>query len=196
MDLPVGYKHVVVASQGERLVCRPHKSIYGLKQASRQCQFVSQPRCPHLDAAYHLLRYLKGCSGQGLFLSSLSSFQIRAFCDADWASCLDSRKSTTGFCIFLGESLVSWKAKKQTTVSRSSADAEYHALAATTSKIIRLTYCFVIYIFSFNHQSCFSVIIMLLFTLLRTRLFMNVPSTLSLIVILFVKRSLKASSSF
>lgn len=82
---------------------------------------------------------MKGCLGKGILLKRLSSFQLGAFADVDWA-CLDSRKSTTGFCIFLGDSLVFWKAKKQTTVSRSSAETEYRALAATTSEILWLTY--------------------------------------------------------
>lgn len=104
----------------------------------RLTQFLQQPRMTHLHAVHHLLRYLKNNPGQGLFFSADSSFQLRAFADADWGSCPDTRRSTTGFCIFLGESLVSWKAKKQQTVSRSSAEAEYRALATVTSEIVWL----------------------------------------------------------
>lgn len=75
-------------------------------------QFVSHPRKIHLIDVYTVLRYLKGCVSKGIFLQRSDSLQIRAYFDADWASCLDSRKSTTGFCIFLGDSLISWKAKK------------------------------------------------------------------------------------
>lgn len=82
-----------------------------------------------------MLRYLKGCIGKGVLLGKTSSFQLQAFSDADWAPCSNSRKFVIGFCIFLGDSLVAWKAKKQTIVSRSSAKAEYRALAATTSEI-------------------------------------------------------------
>ncbi|XP_061366238.1 uncharacterized mitochondrial protein AtMg00810-like [Gastrolobium bilobum] len=98
-------------------------------------QFMSQPRTTHLQAAHHLLRYLKGRPGQGVLFSSSSSMQLKAFSDADWGGCPDSRKSVTGFCIFLGDSMISWKAKKQTTVSRSSAEAEYRALAATAAEL-------------------------------------------------------------
>lgn len=103
-------------------------------------QILSQPRMPHLKAVHHLLRYLKGCPGQGLFFPALSDPQslirVRGLSDSDWGSCLDIRKSTSSFCIFLGKSLVSWKAKHRSTIFCSLAVAEYMALAATVNKII------------------------------------------------------------
>lgn len=103
-------------------------------------QFISKPSKSHLAAAYHLLRYLKNAPGQGIFLPASSSFQLRAFADSDWASCLDSRRSTTGFCVFLSNALVSWKTKRQTTVSRSSAEAEYRALAVASCELVWLSH--------------------------------------------------------
>ena len=76
-------------------------------------QFLSQPRAPHLKDIHHLLRYLKSHLGPGLFFPSESSLQLRAFSDADWASCSDLRKSITSFCIFFFcDALISWKARK------------------------------------------------------------------------------------
>ncbi|XP_038875065.1 uncharacterized mitochondrial protein AtMg00810-like [Benincasa hispida] len=99
-------------------------------------QFVAQPRQPRLDAAMSLLKYLKASPGQGILLQLVHTFQLKAYFDADWGSCPDSRKSITGFCIFLGDFIISWKAKKKSTVSRSSAKAEYQALAATISELL------------------------------------------------------------
>ena len=64
-------------------------------------QFLSQPRDPHLKAAHHLLRYIKSSPGQGLFFAASSPLQLKAFSDADWASCPDSRRSTIVFAYFL-----------------------------------------------------------------------------------------------
>ncbi|KAM6559603.1 hypothetical protein CsatA_028842 [Cannabis sativa] len=103
-------------------------------------QFMSCPRTPHLSALHHLLRYLKGSPGQGILYSPTSSLHLRGFSDSDWATCPITRRSTTGFCIFIGDCLISWKTKKQPTVSKSSAEAEYRALAATTSEMTWIQY--------------------------------------------------------
>lgn len=88
-----------------------------------------------MTAAYRVLRYLKGSVWRGTFLSSSSSFSIVGFADSDWAGCPITRRSTTGYLTMLGSSPISWKTKKQPIVSRSSAEAEYHSLAALTSEL-------------------------------------------------------------
>uniref|UniRef100_A0A3Q7J5P9 Reverse transcriptase Ty1/copia-type domain-containing protein n=1 Tax=Solanum lycopersicum TaxID=4081 RepID=A0A3Q7J5P9_SOLLC len=101
-------------------------------------QFLQQPKRSHLDAALRVIRYLKKQPGQGLLLASDSDGQVTAFCDADWASCTLTRKSVTGYMVKIGRSLISWKAKNQTTISRSSAEAEYRSLASTVSELLWL----------------------------------------------------------
>jgi len=101
-------------------------------------QFMSAPRSVHFAAVLRIVRYLKGTLFQGLHLSSTSTPTLQGYSDSDWAGDITDRRSTTGFCVFLGDCLISWKSKKQTVVARSSAEAEYRALAHATSEIIWL----------------------------------------------------------
>lgn len=82
-----------------------------------------------------MVRYLKKNPGQGILLRSDSALQLEGWCDSDWASCLLSRRSLSGWFVLLGLSPVSWKTKKQHTVSRSSAEAEYRSMAAVTCEL-------------------------------------------------------------
>jgi hypothetical protein len=90
---------------------------------------MHDPRASHLALLKRVLRYVRGTTSLGLHLRASSSTTITAYTDADWAGCPDTRRSTSGYCVFLGASLVSWSSKRQPTVSRSSAEAEYRAVA-------------------------------------------------------------------
>jgi hypothetical protein len=92
---------------------------------NKVCQFLHAPTTVHWTAVKRILRYLRGTMALGLRLSRSSSTSVSAFSDADWAGCPDHRRSTGGFAVFLGSNLISWSARKQATVSRSSTKAEY-----------------------------------------------------------------------
>jgi hypothetical protein len=92
------------------------------------------PTTVHWSAAKRVLRYLKNLVDYSLPYTK-GNLNLFAYCDADWASSPDDRKSTSGFAIFLGNCLVSWSAKKQAIVFRFSAEAEYRALALTTAEL-------------------------------------------------------------
>jgi hypothetical protein len=104
------------------------------------CQFMHQPGTSHFQAVKRILRYLQGTLDYGIRLLSHSSLNLYGFSDADWAGCPDTRRSTTSYCIYLGANCISWASKKQATVSRSSAEAEYRAMASATAELTWLTY--------------------------------------------------------
>ena len=90
---------------------------------------MHDPRQPHLDAVYMILRYLKAAPGKGVMFTKNNHLGVESYTDADWAGCLDDRRSTSGYCTFVGGNLVTWRSKKQPVVALSSAEAEYRAMA-------------------------------------------------------------------
>ncbi|KAJ0028636.1 hypothetical protein Pint_36096 [Pistacia integerrima] len=104
-------------------------------------QFMHTPTMTHLKMVRRILRYVKETIEMGLHFSSHSTLDLFAFSDADWAGwCPTTRRSTTGYCTFLGGNLISWCAKKQHTISRSSTEAEYRAMANTVAELTWMTF--------------------------------------------------------
>ncbi|KAJ3676869.1 hypothetical protein LUZ60_002593 [Juncus effusus] len=131
MEDPKLYRSTVGALQ-YATITRPEIAF----AVNKVSQFMHSPTDTHWGAVKRILRYLKGIITHGLLLRSSPSLRLQAFSDADWAGCPDYRRSTTGYCIFLGPNLVSWSAKKQATVARSSTEAEYRSLAMATAELV------------------------------------------------------------
>ncbi len=117
-------------------LCHTRPDItYAVSVVSR---YMHDPRSGHMDAVYRILRYLKGSPGKGLWFKRSGHLSLEGYCDADWASSLDDRRSTSGYCVFVGGNLVSWRSKKQPVVSRSTAEAEYRAMSVGLSEMLWL----------------------------------------------------------
>ncbi|KAK1420567.1 hypothetical protein QVD17_22267 [Tagetes erecta] len=138
---PVKYRQIVGALQYVTL-SRPDITF----AVNKVCQFMHSPTDNHWSAVKRILRYLRGTSDYGLLLQQDSGTllhaytdaqfnSLSAYTDADWAGCPDDRRSTGGYAIYLGSNLVSWSARKQRTVSRSSTESEYKALADTVAEL-------------------------------------------------------------
>ncbi|KAK2999542.1 hypothetical protein RJ639_023205 [Escallonia herrerae] len=97
-------------------------------------QFMHSPKKKHLDAVYGVLRYLKGTPGKGLFFKKENDRMVEIYTDADWAGSSVDRRSISGYCTYVWGNLVTWRSKKQPVVARSSAEAEFRALAHGNTK--------------------------------------------------------------
>ncbi|CAN6466402.1 unnamed protein product [Victoria cruziana] len=110
--------------------------VYSVNQVS---QFMHAPTDAHMEVVKRILRYLKGTLNDGLVYSKddryLDGHRLMTYTDADWAGDPDERRSVSGYCVFIGNNAVVWSSKKQKAVARSSAEAEYRAMAAGVADV-------------------------------------------------------------
>ena len=108
---------------------------YAVSVVSR---YMHDRRSGHLEVVNRILRYLKGCPGKGILFSNHGHLKVEGYTDADWAGCLDDRRSTSGYCVFVGDNLVCWRSKKQNVVARSTAEAEFRSMASGLCELMWL----------------------------------------------------------
>jgi hypothetical protein len=101
-------------------------------------RFLVKPRCLHLVAAKHVMRYLKGTMDYGLSYDGDHDFTLSGYTDADWAGSIVDRKSTSECCFSLGSTMISWQIRKQSSIALSTAEAEYIATCSASYKAIWL----------------------------------------------------------
>ena len=101
-------------------------------------KFMAAPRTIHFIVVLRILRYVKGTLGHGLQFSSQSSLVLSGYSYANWAGDPTDRRSTTCYCFYLGDSLISWRSKKQSAVFHSSIESEYRAFADATAELLWL----------------------------------------------------------
>ncbi|GJR74735.1 ribonuclease H-like domain-containing protein [Tanacetum coccineum] len=98
------------------------------------CLFMHDPREPYYTALKRILRYVCGTLDHGLQLYYSHTSQLIAYSDADWVGCPSTRRSTLGYCVFLGDNLITWSSKRQHVISRSSTEAEYRGVASAVAE--------------------------------------------------------------
>ena len=101
-------------------------------------QFMHSPQQHHFEAVFRVLRYLKGTVGLGITFKKQGNLNLLIYTDSDFGGSLIDRKSTTGYCTFLGGNLVTWRSKKQNVVSKSSTEAEFRAISKGIDEVLWL----------------------------------------------------------
>ncbi|XP_059629556.1 secreted RxLR effector protein 161-like [Cornus florida] len=117
------------------LTCTRPDILFAVGLVSR---FMERPTITHFKAAKRILRYIKGTLDFGLFYSFSNDFKLVGYCDSDWAGDLDDRKSTSGYCFFMGNTAFTWCSKKQPIVTLSTCEAEYVAATSCVCQVIWL----------------------------------------------------------
>ncbi|GKB82729.1 retrovirus-related pol polyprotein from transposon TNT 1-94, partial [Tanacetum coccineum] len=137
-------------------VYRLKKALYGLKQAPRAwydtlSRYQSEPTKKHLEAVKWVFRYLQGTINMGLWYPKDTVMALTAYADAYHAGCQDTRRSTSRSAQFIGDNLVSWSSKKQTSTSISSTEAKYIAMSGCCAQILWMRSQLSDYGFAYNH---------------------------------------------
>ncbi|XP_065633656.1 secreted RxLR effector protein 161-like [Quercus suber] len=99
-------------------------------------QFQAAPKESHLTAVKRIICYINGTSDYGIWYSKDSDQCLAGYSDADWARCIDDRKSTSSGCFYLGNNLVQWMSKKQNSLSLSMAKVEYIAAGSCCAQLL------------------------------------------------------------
>jgi histone deacetylase 1/2 len=105
---------------------------------SRVSSYMSKPQISHLDAAKHILRYIKHTADHGIFYQAGQALTITGYTDADWGSCPETRRSMGAYIFLLAGGPITWQSKRQHTVSRSSTESEYRALSDSAQEAVWL----------------------------------------------------------
>jgi hypothetical protein len=100
-----------------------------------ESQFMQVPRKPHLDGVRHTLRYVSATTDYGFFYEVSTELQVHGYVDADWASSISDRRSTSGFMFSFGSAAVTWSSKKQPTVALSNTEAEYRGATMAACEV-------------------------------------------------------------
>lgn len=101
----------------------------------KACQFLDAPTTAHMALVKRIIRYLKATLYYGLLIQPSTSY-LNVFCDMNWASCSNEKKSTSGFEIFLGTNIINWTSKKQHIIARLSTEVEMHAIILGVTKLL------------------------------------------------------------
>jgi len=128
---PTVYRSTVGALQ-YFTITRPELAF----SVNKVCQIMHAPQEHHWKAVKRILRYVVGTTAHSLHLHPSSTSFIMGFNDLNWAIDLDDRRSTTGYCVYLGKNLISWSSKKQKVISQSTTEAEYQSVVAVLAKLL------------------------------------------------------------
>lgn len=130
---PTIYRSILGALQ---YICLTRPDIAYI--VNKLAQYMQHPQIVHWEGVKCVLRYLNGTSSYGILITPASHFNIQAFADADWGSSKEDRRSTSGFCTFLGSNPMMWTSRKQPVVSRCTSEAEFRSVADSVSDVLWL----------------------------------------------------------
>nr|XP_025703378.1 uncharacterized protein LOC112805187 [Arachis hypogaea] len=126
----------IVGSFQYLTISRPDLAFY----VNKVSQYMHSPIIEHWKAVKCILRYIAVTVLAGIKFQKCADLRLLAFADADWTGNLEDRKLITGYCVYLGSNLVSWRSNKQAKVSRSSTGAEYRSMATSQSELVSIQY--------------------------------------------------------